>query len=98
MWTVARTSKERKRKSSGTKTAWVFSYEPFGTEPLRGVSLEPQRRNDDVLIPRTAHSPDVGFVRSPGHGCTISQARFDQVAQRQDALTAGCDSHILSIV
>jgi hypothetical protein len=24
MWTVARTSKERKRKSSGTKTAWVF--------------------------------------------------------------------------
>jgi hypothetical protein len=24
-WTVARTSKERKRKSSGTKTAWVFT-------------------------------------------------------------------------
>jgi hypothetical protein len=23
MWTVARASKERKRKSSGTKTAWV---------------------------------------------------------------------------
>jgi hypothetical protein len=33
MWTVARMSKERKRKSSGTKTAWVFSYKPFGNEP-----------------------------------------------------------------
>jgi hypothetical protein len=33
MWTVARTSKERKRKSSGAKTAWVFSYKLFGNEP-----------------------------------------------------------------
>ena len=96
--TVACTSKERKRKSSGTKTAWVFSYEPVGNEPLQVRLAGASVMNDDVLLSRTAHLPDMGFVRSPGHGCTISQPRFDHVAQRQDALTAGCDSHVLSIV
>ena len=55
MWAVARTSKERKRKSSGTKTAWVFSYEPFANEAianLDGIAALPAE--DDEIHRRTA--------------------------------------------
>lgn len=44
MWTVARMSKERKRKSSGSKTAWVFSYEPFANEPRNIMMMMKKKR------------------------------------------------------
>ena len=36
-------SKERKRKSSGSKTAWVFSYEPFANEPRNIMMMKKKR-------------------------------------------------------
>jgi hypothetical protein len=78
MWTVARTSKQRKRKSSGTKTAWVFSYEPFANEAianLDGIAALPRK-----MTKFTAGPPSTGLSNA-----TQSLKRF-LVTGRQTSL------------
>jgi hypothetical protein len=80
MWTVARTSKERKRKSSGTKTAWVFSYEPFANEPPHHDDDEGERPAVSRALPSTGLSNATqAFKRFLVTG---RQASLEQVLQR----------------